>query len=258
MSVARNSVGYRILLPVFILVAALTAALLLLVNRTSRQVSEDYHRFTVTASASSVTTILELAAADLTAARLTDNPVVAAAKKDSVRDAIAQFWSRSGLGGIIAAGDGTFVLATLDPAATREVLAHRGSGYFTVGAGSGQLHCFAQHFPLWGWTVVTAARHATTQIVRKELLLLLPLLALGALLLAAGLYLVLWRNLQRPVAEMVAAVETEREVPSTGVAEFDGIGSAVNGALARVRERTAQLTSELAQRRLAEAALREK
>ena len=74
MRVARNGLGYRILLPIFLLVAGLTVALLLLVQRITRQVSEDYQRFTVTASAGQVSTILELAAAELTAAKLERQP----------------------------------------------------------------------------------------------------------------------------------------------------------------------------------------
>ena len=92
--------------------------------------SEDYQRFTVTASASQVTTILELAAAELTAAKLSDNPVVAEAKKGSVREAIALFWSRSGLGGVIAAADGTVVFSTLDAAVTRDVAGPPGRRVF--------------------------------------------------------------------------------------------------------------------------------
>jgi two-component system NtrC family sensor kinase len=258
MRVARNSVGYRILLPIFVLVAGLTVALLLLIQRITRHVSEDYHRFTVTASASHITTILELAAAELTAARLTDNPVVVEAKQGSVRESIARFWSGSGLDGTIAAADGTVILSRLSPTAAAAIAAHREAGYFTVRDGRELLHCFAQKFPLWGWTVATTVRHSSMQFVREELVFLLPILALGALALAAGLSLVLWRNLKRPVAGLVAAVEEEREAPPTGIEEFDGIGRAVNEALARVRERTAQLTGELGQRRRAEAALREK
>jgi len=258
MRVARNSIGYRILLPIFILVVGLTIALMLLVRRISGEVNADYHRFTVTASASQVTTILELAAAELTAARLTDNPVVVEAKKGSVKESIALFWSRNGLGGIIANADGTNLLSTLGAATTLDVLARRGAGYFTVSGDAGEVHCFAQQFPLWGWLVTTADLHSSSKIVRKELVLLLPLLALGALLLAAGLFLVLWRNLRRPVAEMVAAVDEERPVAPTGVEEFDSIGRAVNDALARVRERTAELTSELGERRKVEATLHQR
>jgi len=258
MRVARNSLAYRILLPIFILVAGLTVALLLLAQQLTRKVAEDYEHFAVTASAGQISTILELAAAELTAAKLSDNPVVAEAKKGSVREAIALFWSRTRLGGVIAAADGTAVFTTLAAPVTRDVLAHRGAGFFTLSNGAGNMHCFAQLFPLWGWTVTTVSWNPTVQTLRPELALLLPLAALGALVLAGGLFFVLWRNLRRPVAQMVTAVNAERPVPSTDIEEFDNIGQAVNNAIARVRERTAELTAELGERRRVEAALHER
>ncbi len=254
----NSSIENRILLPIFALVAVLTSALLLLAYTVSNNVREDYQRFTVTASASHVTTILEMAAADLTAARLGDNPVVVEAKQGAVREAISLFWSRNGLQGIIAAADGTVLNSTLEPEEITDVLARLRPGYFTVPGPGGKLHCLAQTFPLWGWTVTSVMRHSIYQVMRKELTYLLPLVLLGALVLLWGLHRILHRNLQRPVAEMIAAVETQRDVPPTGIAEFDGIGSAVNQALARVRERSTQLAGELEQRRRAEAALRDK
>jgi len=258
MSLARNGVGYRILLPIFALVAGLTVALLLLVQRISRQVDEDYHRFTVTASAGQVTTILELAAAELTAARLSDNPVVTEAKQGAVREAIALFWSRNGLGGVIATAGGATVFSTLGEEVTHTLVVHRGTGYFVIPGGAGALHVVAQEFPLWGWTVATVAWRSSTNIVRPELVLLLPLLSAGALVLAAGLFFVLWHNLRRPLAEVVEAIAAERPVAPTGIEEFDSIGGAVNEALARVRERSDQLTTELAERRKVEATLHER
>ena len=47
-------------------------------------------------------------------------------------------------------------------------------------------------------------------------------------------------------------------MPPTGIEEFDSIGRAVNEALARVGERTVELTTELGERRKVEAALHER
>ena len=94
--------------------------------------------------------------------------------------------------------------------------------------------------------------------MRPELVLLLPLLALGALAMAAGLFFVLWRNLQRPVAAMVAAVDEERPVPPTGIEEFDSIGRAVNEALDAGRGAHRRTHGELGERRKVEAALHER
>jgi two-component system NtrC family sensor kinase len=240
MKIGKNSLGYRILLPIFVLVAGLTVALLLLVARISAKVREDYHRFTVTAASAHVTTILELAAAELTTARLLDNDVVVDAKMGSVRSSIADFWKVSGLCGVISAG-GDVVHSSLDAEQTLRVNAHRGDGYFLVSGAGEELHCLAKSFPLWGWTVTTAARGADVSPVRTEMVLLLPTLGLGAMALVSGLFVVLWLKLRRPVVDMVDAVGAERPMPATGIAELDKIGTAVNDALARVQQKEAHI-----------------
>ncbi|HWR97706.1 MAG TPA: PAS domain S-box protein, partial [Candidatus Methanoperedens sp.] len=257
MTGARHSIATRILLPIFILAGGTTVAMLLAVYQITSRVQEDYHRFTVLSSSASVSIILGQAAAELTAARLTDNPVVVEAKMETVREAILAYWERSQLDGVIADG-GNLAATTLDAETTRRVLADVGKEYFSISTAAGELHCHAQRFSLWGWTVTTVVRHGIAQGDRTEVAYLLPLLALGSVLLAAAVYFVLWRNLRRPVAGMVAAVAGGREVPPSGIAEFDRIGSTVNEALARVRLRTEQLMEELGQRRKAEASLREK
>jgi len=55
------------------------------------------------------------------------------------------------------------------------------------------------------------------------------------MILVAGLFVVLWLNLRRPVREMVASINAGRELPTTGIEELDGIGAAVNLAMERVR-----------------------
>ncbi len=233
----RRGLRYRILLPIAVLVAGMSVALLLVVSRISRQVREDYHRFTVSSAAEHVTTILQLAAHDLTTARLLDNPVVVEAKKAAVADEITQFWSRSGLLGVVTGEQGKALFASLSPEALRAVLARRQEGYFSVSWGGQQYHALTREFPLWGWRITTAVAHTALEPVRREIFLLAPLVSFGVALLAGGLFLVLWRNLRQPVAEMVAAVAEEREIPETGITEFDAVGAAVNTALARVRER---------------------
>jgi PAS domain S-box-containing protein len=258
MRIARDSIGYRILLPVFVLVVGFAAVLLLLVARTSGQVREDYHRFTVTASSSQVKAILDLAAAELTAARLTDNPIVVGAKKQTVREAIERFWARGGLGGVIAADDGSIVTSTQPPQIAHSLVLQPGSGYFAMHGDGLTVHAYAESFPLWGWRVFTVADAHAAGPVRREVLLLLPLLLGGVLALAAGLFAVLWANLRRPVAEMARAVAEERELPATGIAEFDAVGRAVNDALWRVRDRSEALTRELVERHRTEVALRDR
>jgi two-component system NtrC family sensor kinase len=240
MRASKNGVGSRVLLPIFVLVIGLTVALLLLVARITQKVREDYHRFTVTAAAAQVSAILELAASELTTARLLDNDVVVDAKMRGVRQAIEGFWKESGLGGVIAAG-GRALYSSLGPGPTGAVLAHSGESYYTVADGASGLHCLEKRFPLWGWTVTTVASAGGDSSLRMEMVLLLPLLGLGAMGLISGLFVVLWLNLRRPVSGMVAAVAAGRPMPPTGIGEFDQIGAAVNDALQDVQAKEAHI-----------------
>ncbi|NTW66281.1 MAG: PAS domain S-box protein [Nitrospirae bacterium] len=254
----RSSIGFRIIVPIFVIVAVIAVLLLILVQRISDHIQDDYHRFTAAASAHQITTILETAASELITAQLTGNPVVVEAKKRSVGDAVRLSWSRNDQAGIISNADGAIVLSTLNPEVTHAILARRSLGYFTLADKAGRFHCYMNSFAPWGWTVITVARQTPSYLTRKEVGFLVPLITLGSLLMVSGLLFILRRNLQRPVATMVSAVGSEEKVPATGVAELDQIGQAVNDALEKVRDRSAQLATELEERRRAENEVREK
>ena len=254
----RGSIGFRLLVPIFVIVAAITVLLLVLVQRISDHIQEDYHRFTAAASARQITTILETAASELITAQLTGNPVVVEAKKRSVGDAIRLSWSRNGQAGIVSNADGAVVLSTLNPEVTHAILARPSPGYFTRADKAGRFHGYVDSFAPWGWTVITVARETSSYLTRREVALLVPLVALGSLLMASGLLIILRRNLQRPVAAMITDVGQGRRVAETGMTELDWIGTAVNDALVRLRERTDELESEVLERKKAEAAVRAK
>ena len=258
MRAVRASLFTRILLPVLVFVGGLSIVVLVAVDKVVSDVSEDYQRFTLTTADARVAAALELAAHELTAARLVGNPVVAGAKQETVAAEIGRIWAERGFGGVISAADGTVVLTSLEPAATRAVLAHRRDGRAAERADGLDRLLETQEFPLWGWTVTTVSGAGAAVPVRREVILLPALFAAGSIVLATGLSLLLWVTLRRPLGAMVAALEADREVPRTGTAEFDRIGAAVNGALARVRERTQELSVELERRQRAEAALLEK
>jgi PAS domain S-box-containing protein len=230
----------------------------LVVERVATKVREDYERFTLSAAGSHVAAILDGAASELTAARLGGNPVVVEVKQAAVRSSILATWKRAGLEGVVLGGDGRTLASTLDPGDTAAVAGGRRDGFFVVDGARGALHCVAQPFRAWAWTVVTASRRSALGSLRPELALLLPVLTLAAVALTVGVLLLLWRNLQKPVAGMAADVEADREVHPTGLEELDRIGAAVNTAVSRLRVRSKELAEELERRRAAERSLREK
>ncbi len=258
MSAIERSIASRILLPVLAVAASAFVGMLVLADHVTRKVQEDYDRFTIAAAAAHVTSILDLAASELTAARLGGNAVVVEAKKNAVRGSILAYWYRAGLDGLVLDEEGHAVASTLSADLAPAVAAARRDGFFVVDSPERPLRCLAETFAPWGWSVVTVAGPAPLARVRPEVAYLLPSLTLGALVLVAGVFLVLWRNLRNPVARMVADVDADREVRPTALAEFDRIGAAVNSAVARLRVRTTELAAELERRREAEQATLDK
>jgi len=251
----ERSIVARVLLPVLLVAGFGFAAMLLLTGLATSKVREDYDRLAIDAAAAHVTTLLDLAVSELTAARLQANPVVIDAKKKVVVSAVRRAWTGVRLEGVILADDGRVVTTTMGEAETRAVIASLRDGFFVVKAGEARLRCLSQPFAVWGWTVVTLGRSSFMEQFRPELRLLLPLLSLGAVGMVAGVLLVLWRNLGSPIARMVAEVESDRELHATGITELDHVGAAVTSAMQRLRARTAELDAELERRRDAERTL---
>jgi two-component system NtrC family sensor kinase len=258
MKIDRGSIGFRLLVPIFTLIAAVFLLLLALINRVTFHIQEDYQRFSAAAASSQVSLILEMAASDLITAKLTGNEIVVAAKKETVQEALVLSWLRSRQEGIISGLDGKVLSSTLDPARAEAILAVRSEGAFSYADATGHYLCESRRFPLWGWTVTTVIGDVKNTAARKEVTYLLPLVAGASLLLVAGLLFILWNNLQRPVASLVDSVREGRTVEGTGVSEFDQIGSAINEALERIREQTRELSAQLEERKKAEADVRDK
>jgi len=84
-----------------------------------------------------------------------------------------------------------------------------------------------------------------------------PLVALGSLLMASGLLIILRRNLQRPVAAMITDVGQGAASPNgNDRARLDR--HCGQRCASRLRERTDELESEVLERKKAEAAVRAK
>ena len=257
MNLDRKSLGIRFLIPILALILLITLGLVMLANKITNHIREDYQEFTVQAAASSVTTILEMAAADLTHAKLTGSPFVVEAKKKNVLEAIRLSWSRGNQDGIISAADGTVLVSTIGPGPTQAIQAHRVQGVFSLDFGGEHYLCIATFFPLWGWDVITIAEHPIAGHANEEVEWLLPGIAFALVLLSAGLYAIFRKFIQQPVAAMIANVSKGRDVAETGIAEFDQIGRAVNEAFGRERDRTEELENELGERMRAESLLKE-
>ena len=258
MKIDRNSLAFKLVVPSVVIITAVFALLLFVISRFSHLVEEDNSRFIVSAASGEAVKILSAAASDLTAAALLNNPVVVEAKRRSVSEGLGLFWSRGGHDGIIALSDGSVIRSTLPPAETRSIIKASSEGSFSADFGKAHFIFASENFPLWNWKVITVNRITPSFVSRSRFTLLIPVVAFGCLLMGGGILLVLRKNLRQPVAHLVSAVVSGAEVQKTGVTEFDFIGSEVNAAFFRLRDKSAALETELAERVRAEQALRAK
>ncbi len=258
MRIDHKSLGFKISVPTFIVITVVFSMLFYAIDKIATIVQDDYHRFVVTLSSGETAKTLSTAASDFTSAALLNNPIVAEAKQKSISEALSLLWSRNSHDGIIVAGDGSILRSTLPAAQTRAIIKASVPGYFAITANNEHLHCYTEVFPLWDWRVITVDQHSRSLKELSKISIMMPLMAIGCLFMVIGIFMVLRRNLNRPVRMLVSAVGRGDDVEKTGVSELDFIGAAVNSAFRRLREKTAALEHELMERSRAEKALRAK
>jgi PAS domain S-box-containing protein len=95
-------------------------------------------------------------------------------------------------------------------------------------------------------------------MARSKVTALIPLVVVCCILMVGGILLVLRKTLRNPVRAMVAAVSKGECVEQTGLTEFDIIGTVVNDAFQRLKERTEALQNELIERIRAQEEIRTK
>ena len=146
----------------------------------------------------------------------------------AVREAIANFWSENGLGGVIADGEGGRVSPRSTPRRPAPSWPTGGGAISRLPPADGAAALPRTGLPALG-VDGDHGRPAASLVLalRAELVLLLPLLGLGAMVMVSGLFVVLWLNLRRPVREHGRRRQRGAADARTGIAEFDG-SAAVN------------------------------
>ncbi|HCE66405.1 MAG: hypothetical protein A2X82_16645 [Geobacteraceae bacterium GWC2_55_20] len=256
MKIDRKSLGFQVVVPSFFIVVGVFVFLLVVIDRITNIVQDDYSRFIATAAGNEASEILASKSSELTSSALMDNEVVSEAMRKSTREALTLSWSRMGHQGIIAVSDGSILNSTLPAPLTRAIADHCVPGYFTIRYSDTRYDCHTEIFPLWGWKVITVVTPAQGLMTRSKIGLLTPFMAIGCLLMSVGIYWILKRNLNRPVARMVSAIGRGEQVEATGVTELDFIGNEVNSAFRHLHEKTAALELELNERIRAEQEVR--
>ena len=244
MKLARDSIRFRILLPILAFVAIVTVALFLIVLAVSHNVSLKYFDFMLSRHSMELRKILDTAVTELIAARLLDNPVVAEAKQKVTAEELTAYWAGNDLDGVIMKSDGTVLYSSLESGQkglVQPFLAREGTFHFEMGL----KHINGQtiFFPAWGWKLATVNRPINWffELQSREILFLLPTVLLGMAVLISSIFLILRRNFQRPVANILSDLDKGGEIRETGIAELDTIGRAINNSFLRLRTKTAHV-----------------
>ncbi|OGR08194.1 MAG: hypothetical protein A2511_09335 [Deltaproteobacteria bacterium RIFOXYD12_FULL_50_9] len=257
MKIDSRSLGYRLFVPILTTIAIITFTLLILINYITHRILDDYHRFIVSGHNEEIRSLLDSSIAELTMAKLLDKPALVEAKQKSLVEAISLKWQRREIGGLIVDQKGNTIVSSFSPALTAEISKTTSNGFINIDSSQGRLYGQASIFHPWDWRVITIVRSESSKLINK-VYYLVPLVAVGSLTMLAALLFLLRKKLQNPLTTMVNAVRKEEAVSKTGISEFDDIGQAINDAMNRVAERTTDLAVELAERKRAEAVVRER
>ncbi len=240
-----------------ITVVVITTAILAVALLVTKRVSEDRQTFVMRYHGLRVRNIVGQAMAELVAASLIDQPEVARVKRDRVVDDLRSYWKGAGVEGVIFEG-GRPLVSTVpqeevewlkwripdpedlfrdeNPRIPGPEDLHRYIGFSYVG-----MHVTG--IPLWDWNVITISQPISLLSRNASVFFLLPLTALGMMLLGVVIALVLRQNLQQPVERVLDDLHRHGEVKPTGVSEFDDIGGAVNRAVEALAVRNAQMAT---------------
>jgi PAS domain S-box-containing protein len=242
-------------LPVIATVLFITTAILGIAFQVTKRVSEDQQTFIMRNHGTRVRGIVGQAMAELVSAGLAGQAEVIEVQRKLVVDQLRSYWKSAGVEGVIFEA-GRPLVATVPVDEVEWLRAripspehphqdespqergpddlHRYRGFTYVGM---NVTCI----PAWNWNVVTVSRPISLLSRNRSIFLLLPLTALGMLLLGAVIAIVLRRNLQQPVQRVLNDLHVKGEVEPTGVAELDDIGGAVNRAVEALAVRNTQL-----------------
>ncbi len=258
MPISRKSLSFHLVFPVFFTVIIILAALVFSVSWITKDIIEGFWGHSLTGHIRETRLIIDIAQADLTTARLLDNPSVVEAKKKLVLEAILLKWQRNDVMGMIVGKDGSVLASPLPPEITAGLLSSRlnNAGQFQIDVEKS--HLFGQMFsyPAWEWRLYVATRTPMHDIARRGVFYLIPLAIFSSLLIITALFILLHRKLQKPISVMVEDVRMGRDVRQVGVNEFDMLGGVINDALASIAESNRELSHELQERKKAEESLR--
>lgn len=236
-----KSIRLKVIIPILAFSAGIFLVLFLIILSTSHKVSVDYFEFVMSDHGEACQDILDSAVTELISARLLHNPVVVEAKQKAVVDEISEYWNQKGLQGMILAENGSVLYSSVPPS-IRDVLSPftGRSGNFHAKKGLEHINGYTLDFPAWNWKVITIRKPVlwVAEIFRKEIAILVPVVLFGISLLILSVLVIIRRNLQRPVENIINDLRSGKEVKGTGISEMDTIVTAINDSILGLRRKT--------------------
>ncbi|NJD55802.1 MAG: response regulator [Nitrospirae bacterium] len=236
-----KSIRMRVITPIFVFSAGICLILFLIILDTSHKVSVDYLEFIMADYGETCQYILDSSVTELISARLLDNPIVAEAKQKEVVSELSEYWKQKDLQGMILSSDGSILYSSVPPAIQGVLSPFAGrSGYFHAVKGFEHINGYVVDFPAWHWKVVMVRKPLlwVTEIFRKELAILVPVILFGISLLIMSIFVIIKRNFQRPVENIINDLRSGKEVRETGISEMDTIVAAINDSILGLRQKT--------------------
>ena len=241
----RNSIRFKIITPLLIFLTIIMLSLLIVGYQVSKNVFWEYHTFIISKHSSEIQKIADTAINELTTSGLLDKEMVVDAKKKAVIDEIKSYWSSNNLIGFIKTTDGNIVYSSLNSALMKSLEPHLPEdGDFHFNKTFTHIGGSVINIPLWNCKAVfieeplipfiyLLSRDTTTALMA-------PLIAISCILIAVVTFLVMRKNLQKPIEAMISNIQAGQEVNGTGITELDTVGSAINNAFERLNKKTAQ------------------
>ncbi|HEX8948421.1 MAG TPA: ATP-binding protein [Dissulfurispiraceae bacterium] len=241
MRIDRNSIQFRVVVPILIFIALTTLSLLIVIDAVSKAVSDDYTDFSFSFHARDIDMILDRASTEIVTSQVLGKPAILEAKQRVTLGEIASYWKENRLEGLVADENGKIIysrLKDIPESALTGILPQTGT--FSLDINKRHFHGRVSAFPVWGWKIVTAAAPLSLPLKRNTLVLLLPLITLGSVLMLVSVSLILKKRFQQPVGGMISSIKEGAHIKETGITELDTIGSAINDAFSRLHKKTEQ------------------
>jgi PAS domain S-box-containing protein len=238
MKIDKNSLRFKLSIPIIILGSCLFLFVYLLSNKLLNNVVKEYHQFYISKHSFEIKKIFEKAITELTTAQLINTEAVVEAKKLDVIEEIKLYWSNNNFQGIIRDSNKT-IESTVKDIPEKFLLSLANSSSSFINFKGRHYHIFSINFPSWDLQIITLGgvkdTFSSEKQIRQLLFLILSVFVLSILII----FYVIHKNLN-PIKNIVKDLNEFKEIRKTSITELDVIGNAINESFKKLFNKTLQ------------------